>query len=501
MDRITGSTTISLNVDVLASGPWDARSIIPYYSGLTDNVTLPYPYEGMVVTVYDDIDVSKNGIYYCTFRGTNIPFANSEATWEKVGSGEGTLTGGTVVNNKISGATISGYTQYWGEVDSVTGGYLSAGTLYLTGTGFLNSGVTIDGFSTLTNNPFTGGTSNAGTGGTTDLTASLIISGQTTGTTIDLENVLTFTNSEPTKRFAGGIPIGSTIFQSGKTIHQILQEIFYPVDYPEITNISTTISRNSGSPGFSLNPLQIVGTSGIVTLTAGYVSGTSVVTGNASTSRKTGPVLQYLYSGAGITTPIVNTTNDTSNAATVTQSPYTAVTGYNRWRVEVSHDVGQQPVDDSLQSYNSNETTQFTQSGKVYTNFVTIEGVYPIYANSVTLTTETQQPLYSNLVKVGCTAGVNSPTNLGGIVIYFAQGDDDYNAIYFKVPTYMINNLGTPSVYVYNFNSQVYSDVTDGWIITNTTMTINSSTVDYKLYTWNKSARGKFGDRYIRLCF
>ena len=114
MNRITGSTTISLNVDVLASGPWDARSIIPYYTGLTDNVTLPYPYKGMVVTVYNDPDITKNGVYYCTNRGTNIPFANSAATWSSVGGNGQSITSNTwtyssdTLNLKMStGGTVS----------------------------------------------------------------------------------------------------------------------------------------------------------------------------------------------------------------------------------------------------------------------------------------------------------------------------------------------------------------------------------------------------------
>jgi hypothetical protein len=109
--------------------------------------------------------------------------------------------------------------------------------------------------------------------------------------------------------------------------------------------------------------------------------------------------------------------------------------------------------------------------------------------------------LYSNLVRVGCTAGVNSPTNLGGIVIYFAQGDNNSNAIYFKVPVNMEDNLGTPDISVYNFGSQTYSDVTTKWLITTETKTINGQSVNYKVYTWDKSTYGKFGDRYIRLCF
>ena len=123
------------------------------------------------------------------------------------------------------------------------------------------------------------------------------------------------------------------------------------------------------------------------------------------------------------------------------------------------------------------------------------------FANSTTLTADTQHTVHSNLVKVACETGVKPPTSLGGIVIYFVQGDDNDTAIYFKIPTNMVTYLGNPTVSVYNFNSQVYSNVTSGWIISNTTMVINGSTVNYKLYTWDKATYGKFGDRYIRLCF
>ena len=534
MARLSGQTKLSTNVDVLANAPFDARMWTQSYSGLTDG-TIPQPYLGMLVSVYADSDPNKNGLYFCTDIG-GIGLTTTENTkWVPVGSNVGGITAATYVasagtinfsgtssgstfqstgileyvnNLSVSNNSISGYTNisgntvvYGGIIDAVTGGYLSGSTLHLTGTGFLTSGVTIPGFGSLTSNPFTGGTSSAGIEGTTALTATLVVSGETSGTTIDLKNVLTFTNQATTKRDVGGIPEGSLIFQSGKTIHQILQEIFYPVEYPTISPISTSLSRNTGGPGFSSPNLQIVGSTGVVTLTAGYTSGTSIVTGNASTQRKTGPVLQYLFSGSGIPTPIINVTSNISDGATVTTDPYTAQTGYNTWGAVISYDVGQQPVDDSLQPFNSSQTTQFTQSGTVTTSPVTIEGVYPIFANSTTLTTETQQILYSNLVKVACQTGVNPPTSLGGIVIYFVQGDDNDIAIYFKIPTYMVNNLGNPTVYVYNFNSQVYSNVTYGWIITDTTMLINGSTVNYKLYTWNKATYGKFGDRYIRLCF
>jgi len=226
MSRLTGQTSVAVNADILMNSPFDTRSWTPYYSGLTDG-TIPQPYKGMLVSVYDDVE-SKNGLYFCTDVGGTGVITTLNTQWLKVGSDIASITSSTFVVSagtlnfsgtssastfqtsgifeyvndiSLSGNSLSGYTNtsgntpvFGGVIDAATGGYLSGSTLYLTGTGFLSSGTTITGFGTLTSNPFTGGTSSAGTGGTTALTATLVGSGQTPQTTIDLENILTFTN-------------------------------------------------------------------------------------------------------------------------------------------------------------------------------------------------------------------------------------------------------------------------------------------------------------------
>jgi hypothetical protein len=146
MARISGQTQLPTNVDVLFNAPFDARTWTESYSGLTDG-TIPQPYLGMLVSVYNDQDDTKNGLYFCTDLGGPGVVTTLETTWEKIGSGEGTLTGGTVVNNKISGATSSGYTQYWGEVVAITGGSYNDGTVTFSGSGPFSS--TISGFNVL----------------------------------------------------------------------------------------------------------------------------------------------------------------------------------------------------------------------------------------------------------------------------------------------------------------------------------------------------------------
>jgi hypothetical protein len=506
MSRLTGQTSVAVNADILMNSPFDTRSWTPYYSGLTDG-TIPQPYKGMLVSVYDDVE-SKNGLYFCTDVGGTGVITTENTEWVKVGSDIASITSSTFVVSagtlnfsgtssastfqtsgifeyvndiSLSGNSLSGYTNtsgntpvFGGVIDAATGGYLSGSTLYLTGTGFLSSGTTITGFGTLTSNPFTGGTSSAGTGGTTALTATLVVSGQTTGTTIDLENVLTFTNESTTKRQVGGIPSGSLLFQSGKTIHQILQEIFYPVDYPTITDISTSLTRNNVTPGFNSNSLQIVGTTGIVTLTASYTSGTSLVTGNASTLRRTGPVNSYTYSGAGIPTPVTQPSTVSSSAYPLPSPPYTVIEGLNSWIVKIGYDIGQQPVDDSFQSYNDSDTTQFTQAGTATTLTLSIEGVYPISASTgsgnVDLIQQTLVSMVSN-----SNISITLPAETQSYKQRFILPEQLHD----KLDTFQLYN-GTTNNYdtvpVENF-----ADVTSFG-----TLSINGNNVDYYLYQYNK---------------
>jgi hypothetical protein len=104
------------------------------------------------------------------------------------------------------------------------------------------------------------------------------------------------------------------------------------------------------------------------------------------------------------------------------------------------------------------------------------------------------------LVKNPSSTGAGAATSLGGIVIYFNQGDTSTNGIYIEIPQQMISNLGTPLLQVYT-PFQNYATVTD-WIQTNTTNTINDNEIDYVRYTWDiKLGANLFGPRYIRINF
>lgn len=784
MDRITGSTTISLNVDVLASGPWDARSIIPYVSGLKDNQTLPYPYAGMVVTVYNDTE-ENNGIYYCTDKGGNIEFADGSSVWVKTGSGGGVtggtyvvsagtinfsgttsattfpvsgfsyVTGGTVINNTISGYTntsgstpvfggiinsitggsysdgtitlsgsgnfsntisgfnvlsgtgvsaftfntsnydlnltlndttsitrslsilasdlrvtggtynplngeatftnntggtfnvtgflvnytnyyttgstyspstgiitfnrtdtypaysatgfnyvtgftiysnntlsgvtntgqtinggtinavtggtlvggtlylsgtgnftssipgfgtlqnaefltgatvysdntisgmtnsgssrnfgqvtsvtggsynkntgiitltgsninsqtiegfnyvtgftvnpnngISGYTNisgtsvaFGGMINAVTGGSFSNNTLYLSGTGNILSGVSITGFSTNTGMVYTGGTSTAGTGGTTNITATLIESGQTTGVTFSLSGALSFTNSNVTKREVGGIGNGSNFFETGKTLQEIIQQIFYPIDAPTITNIGKTLTK-----GGLTNDLYVVGTVGLVSLTATYTSGTSVA---GVYTKTTGPVTSFVFSGYTSPIPAVTAYTSLNTTAYTVSSSYSVVKGYNTWTCDINYSSGEQPVYDNGTPYYGAGVAQFVSPGTVTPSNVRIEGVYPVSATTTAGNTSfTQQSLVSMITNTTLTITLAAENSLSFRQSFLLPQDLDSR----------FSSLG-----LYNSLTGNYDPVTILSLFEKTTygtITIGGDNVTYHRYTY-----------------
>jgi hypothetical protein len=565
MSRLSGQTSVATNADILMNSPFDTRSWTPYYSGLTDG-TIPQPYKGMLVSVYDDNDSNKNGLYFCTDVGGSGVITTLSTTWEKLGSGSGTLTGGTVTSdNKISGATISGYTIYFGQVNAVTGGtysdgtislsgsgslgtitgfnvlsgtgvdysyvndsnnyglkidatnqqisfklnngtilsaytgslkdfYITAGTynntsgvitfyntsggsfpvsgfttgndnyyttgstytptngiitfnrtdlqsaysatgfnyvtgftvnnntisgytnisggtvayggtinavtggsfsnnvLYLSGTGNILSGVSITGFSTnVGGSIYTGGTSTAGTGGTTNITGTLIESGKTTGVTFSLSGALSFNNTNLTKREIGGIGNSSNFFQNGKTLQEIIQQIFYPVDAPTIVDINKTLIK----AGLT-NDLYVVGTVGPVSLTATYTSGTSVA---GIYTKTTGPVTSFVFSGYTSPIPAVTSYTSSNASAYIVNSNYNVVKGYNTWTCNINYNTGQQPVYDDGTPYYGTGVGQFISPGTVTPSSVRIEGVYPVSATTTTgnLSIFSQQTLVSML--------------------------------------------------------------------------------------------------------
>jgi len=247
MSRQQGIFTFTKNFEVRNAAPLDARMRIPYYSGLTDNSTIPYPYNGMLVSVISDNIPARNGLYFLQDKGTSTTASTSDSIWSIVGgtsitggtlnltagtidfSGSTTgfsvnnvnfITGFTVSNNSISGRTNTN-SQYGGIINTITAGTYSDGTISLSGSGSFSN--TITGFNVLSGSGISALTFNDGNSTLTltnnnnvPYTANLgVLAGDlrvTGGTYEPTTGVGTFTNNSGNSFTVSGFLTGYTNF-------------------------------------------------------------------------------------------------------------------------------------------------------------------------------------------------------------------------------------------------------------------------------------------------
>jgi hypothetical protein len=465
----------------------------------SDNISTGRQRLGMLVYVKE-----VNQVYQLHIDNYNTLWDNAVADGDVIQTEYGTSVysnhaGGQALISAWSASTIEGvggitrpnakWRKYYGNDLALTGGTFNSSTGILTMVTITGGTVPITGFSLAsggTSSNITGGTSYAGTGGTTDITLTLINSGQTTGATIDLSNSLTFENPLPTKESFGSIGQNTTFFAGGKTFQEIIQAMFYPVIPPTITAISTSFTRNTTGGGFSSSQLQIAGTIGNVTLTATYVSGTS--TGGVYVA-KTGPVTSFVFGGFTEPIPSVTAYTSLSTTAYTVNSNYLIVSGNNTWNCQINFAPGQQPLDDSGAPYYGSGTSDFINGGTKTPANIVIEGVFPISATSASNAFYTQQTLVSML-----GSNVTSTFNTAN------ENTSDRQA--FILPIMLHNRLQTMELY--DGNSQRYVTVTPSEFYTITDfgpVYINSAypSVAYKQYKYD--IRGEHGAQLIRLTF
>jgi hypothetical protein len=121
MGRAIGKLPFPANFEIGYNQPIDARTVIPYFTGLTDNTTIPFPYSGMVVSVVND-STEKNGLYFLKKPDAEgQPFASGQSQWIKIG-----------------GDSITGNTWTYSS-DTLNLQMSTGGTISLTGFTFVNT--------------------------------------------------------------------------------------------------------------------------------------------------------------------------------------------------------------------------------------------------------------------------------------------------------------------------------------------------------------------------
>jgi hypothetical protein len=395
------------------------------------------------------------------FIETYLDGSTLRRVWRQIGT-SGITSGGYVTIQKDDVPLIErSVLNFVGNAVNVTDDAINGRTI-----------VTIDGSG---GNQITGGTTNAGDGGTNNIIQTIKETGGGT-IIIDLAPAFTFKNPNPVKKTVGGIEEGETPFFGGKTIHQIIQEIFYPATIPTITYSSLVLNRE---PVFNEN-LKEIGYNGDLTLRSNFTLGESVVTSNPT--KFMGFPITYRYTGKSITTPIINV-NDTL-IDFLTLFSYTVTVGLNDWLVLVHYGNGEQPIKDDGSDFID---PQFTNAGSI-TATTSFEGVYPIFATTTNIITLTKQPLYSMLFA----------NNIE--LVFVAEPEDNSGKHKFDIPNIWLNNRPLIKIEYFNTISNQFDlqDKINEFDVTQTTHIIQGDVINYTRFTHTGLATGL---RRIKLIF
>lgn len=147
VNRNCGTFNFAANFEGYLKAPIDARQIVNSYSALTATTTwcgvggCIWLYDGAIVSVANDTDQSKRGIYYlCDSANYSL-----SCSWIKAGSGGGTITGAT---NGLS--TIGQKVKLGGNLTGETVVNICGYSIALSGTrGFIGLDDTAGGYSSI----------------------------------------------------------------------------------------------------------------------------------------------------------------------------------------------------------------------------------------------------------------------------------------------------------------------------------------------------------------
>lgn len=300
-----------------------------------------------------------------------------------------------------------------------------------------------------------------GTGGITitDTPAGKII--------IDASNVVigkTYQNSNPVNQTVGGISSGETFFSSEKTFAETMEAIFYPTLYPTFTNPYNSFS-------FNVNNLQEIGDLIDIQFTTSFNKGT-ITPAYGTNGYRSGDPSVYYYTGTGLPSSFPETSP--SNIQNVFN--YDVSIGIQTWTSYVYYKEGPQPLDSNGDPY----LTPYPQ-GNTGSLSVSLEGVYPLFATTVNITTLTKQTLVSMSTSIAPSiSGMNLISESGGN----KQKFEIPNAWLLSKPLLGIKTFNTVSnQWQYELNSADLS--LTRWDTSAVVNIIQGYSIPYTRYTYN----------------
>jgi len=276
----------------------------------------------------------------------------------------------------------------------------------------------------------------------------------------------------------GGYPAGTTVYDLlGDSFITMFDNLLFPTVYP--TYVAPSLS-------FSVTPntLQEVSANVPLTFTSTFNRGQILINGNFQNYRSGLPIT-YDYSGTGLVDVSSSLLSNTQSLATY----YVKIGNQPPWTSSVLYSTGPQPYDNKGNPYGSP-----LSSGSVGPQSLTFEGVYPIFATTVDITTLTKQTLVSMLYGNNITMTMVAET--GG------------NKQKFEIPTAWTGSpTNRPLVGVQQYNTVSSQWEYPGgsaatslllWTTSSVTKNIQGYTTNYTRYTYNGVDRSSV---QIRLVF
>lgn len=438
MSRNKGTFNFAANFEPLVKAPIDARMKVGSFTDLTDPSTWAdadgnvWLYKGIIVVVADD---PSAGIYYLSDESNYT----SSWAWKPAGGNAQIDASINILNIGSGDASV-----YYGK----------------SGENFLLR--EIKGSPTITVS-------------TSDNLIYIDASGGGTGTyDTSLDPSLAMPND------VGGIPAGTLVNDlKGDTLISLWDSLLFPTVNPTYVAPSNSFNDNATN-------LQEVAAAISVTYTASFNRGAINLSGSFQDYRA-GLPNSYNYSDPSGNTLLTDVSSASlTNIQTVNN--YVVVIGTQTWSNTVSYDEGPQPKDNKGNDYDSP-----LSAGTTGSQSVTIEGVYPIFATTSSISVLTKQALQSMSIST-------SPT-------YSMAPESGGNKQTFQLPDKWTGSpTNNPLTGVQTYNTIAGSWEYQGgsaassltyWTTSSTTKTIQGVVENYTQYTYNGTDRSTVDIRLI----
>lgn len=267
----------------------------------------------------------------------------------------------------------------------------------------------------------------------------------------------------------GGINEGTSV--TDMTNQELWEMLLVKELFPALTNPSSNFTFNAGSN----NVLKEIGSAiAPLTFTATFNRGSINPQYKSDSQYRSGLPNSYTYTGTGLPGEAVSSTNLTD---TQTVESYTVLAGAQSWTMNVSYDAGVQPKSNKGNNYQTP-----LASGSIGAKTLTINGVYPVYANTQDgdISTMTKQSLASNNSTLTYTMAGETATEKWSVEV-----PATWNAI----TGFQVADVGASN---WNYMGGGKAESLLQWQTSDINKDVNSTAtqVAYKKYTFNGALQG-----------